>query len=413
MKESPGEIQKQTPPSTNVLETGNPQAYNPGRQKERALGWVILPLRLFLGITFLYGGFQKLTDPQYFDPSARGYIGKQIEAFATGSPIHNFLINVALFHAHLFGALVAYGELAIGIATLLGFLTLPAAFSGLLLNVLFFLSATWRVYPYFYGSDIVFIFCWITLLVAGSVSSVLPTVDGFIVSLLLKPPSSGWRLKLGRVLRVFLGVREKAYPQEGIQKISNNQRRQYPPATIRKNYKQKQGALQQPNKARRSFIWGAVTGGFVMLTLAWTAERLHLVPQSVNNLVSQAPTPAPTQQTPGLSGTTVTNGSSTIIGHTSDVPINNATSFTIPSNGDPGVLIHLNNGQFVAFDAVCTHAGCPVDYDPGTQHLICPCHGAEFDPAHAAAVLGGPTITPLASVSIHVDNTTGTIMLGS
>lgn len=413
MKESPGEIQKQTSPSTKVVESGNPQVYNSGTQKERTIGWVILPLRLFLGVTFVYGGVQKLTDPQYFDPSARGYIGKQIEAFATGSPIHNFLINVALSHAHLFGALVAYGELSIGIATLLGFLTQPAAFFGLLLNVLFFLSATWRVYPYFYGSDIVFIFCWITLLFAGSVSGVLPTVDGFIVSLLLKSSTSGWRLKVGRVLRVILGVREKVNSPEGTQKISNNQRRQYPPATIRKNYKRKQEGLRQPNKARRSFILGAVTGGLVMLALAWTAERLHLVPQTINNLVSQAPTPVPTQQTPRLSGTTVTHGSSTIIGHINDIPINKATSFTIPSNGDPGVLIHLNNGQFVAFDAVCTHAGCPVDYDPGTQHLICPCHGAEFDPAHAAAVLAGPTNTPLISVPIHVDNATGTITLSS
>src|SRR5260370_6965821 len=111
-----------------------------------------------------------------------------------------------------------------------------------------------------------------------------------------------------------------------------------------------------------------------MLALAWTAERLRLVPQSVNNLVSQAPTPVPTQQTPGLSGTTVTNGSSTIIGHTSDVPINNATSFTIPSNGDPGVLIHLNNGQFVAFDPLCPHPASPVDYDPVTQHFLSPYH---------------------------------------
>src|SRR5260370_9145098 len=157
MKESPGEIQKQTPPATNVLETGNPQAYNPGRQKERALGWVSVPLRLFLGINFLYGGFQKLTDPQYFDPSARGYIGKQIEAFATGSPIHNFLINVVLSHAHLFGALVAYGELAIGIATLLSFLTLPAAFSALLPNGPFFLSPTCPAYPYSHCSHTIFI----------------------------------------------------------------------------------------------------------------------------------------------------------------------------------------------------------------------------------------------------------------
>src|SRR5205085_5153117 len=96
-------------------------------------------------------------------------------------PIFNFLINFAEPHARLFGALVAYGELAIGIGVLLGLLLRPAAFFGILLNVLFFLSATWRVHPYFYGSDIVFIFCWITLLLAGPLNSGLPTLDALLI----------------------------------------------------------------------------------------------------------------------------------------------------------------------------------------------------------------------------------------
>jgi thiosulfate dehydrogenase [quinone] large subunit len=150
-----------------------------------------------------------------------------------------------------------------------------------------------------------------------------------------------------------------------------------------------------------------------MLGLAWIAETLHLIPQNFNTTITPTLSPIPAQGTPAFSGGTASPGTSTIIGHVSDVPVNSATSFTIPSNSDPGVLIHLNNGQFVAFDAACTHAGCPVDYDPGTQHLICPCHGAEFDPAHAAAVLSGPTNIPLTSVPIHVNNAGGTITLGS
>src|SRR6266566_6516045 len=193
------------------------QVNAPQQPATRSLApWVLLPMRLFLGITFVYAGVQKLADPQFLNPAARGYIGKQIVAFASGSPLHVLLIRLVP-HAALFGALVAYGEIAIGLGALLGLLFRPAAFFGILVNLVFFLSATWHVYPYFYGSDIVFIFCWITLLFAGAVSSVLPTVDGFIVSLLLKPSSFGWQLKLGRVLRVILGVREKAYPPEGIQ----------------------------------------------------------------------------------------------------------------------------------------------------------------------------------------------------
>src|SRR6266566_9949626 len=94
--------------------------------------WALLPLRLFLGITFLYAGLQKLTDPQFFNPAARGYIGKQITAFATGSPLHDILIRLVP-HAALVGGLTAYGEIAIGLGALLGLLFRPAAFFGILI----------------------------------------------------------------------------------------------------------------------------------------------------------------------------------------------------------------------------------------------------------------------------------------
>ncbi|HYU75121.1 MAG TPA: Rieske 2Fe-2S domain-containing protein, partial [Ktedonobacteraceae bacterium] len=78
----------------------------------------------------------------------------------------------------------------------------------------------------------------------------------------------------------------------------------------------------------------------------------------------------------------------------------------------PGILVRLNNGQVVAYDAVCTHVGCPVDYDPSSQLLVCPCHGAAFDPAKSAAVVQGPAATPLTDVPIHINNTTGAITAG-
>jgi Rieske Fe-S protein len=55
-----------------------------------------------------------------------------------------------------------------------------------------------------------------------------------------------------------------------------------------------------------------------------------------------------------------------------------------------------------------------VTYDPKTHLLVCPAHGAIFDPAHGGRVVQGPanqpasSIAPLPQVSIAV-NADGTI----
>jgi thiosulfate dehydrogenase [quinone] large subunit len=75
-------------------------------------------------------------------------------------------------------------------------------------------------------------------------------------------------------------------------------------------------------------------------------------------------------------------------------------TFTDPASGDPAVAVALSGGSVVAFDAICTHAGCQVAYDSSQRLLTCPCHGAAFDPSHSAAVVAGPAPTPLASIKV-------------
>ena len=365
---------------------------------------VLLPLRLFLGITFIYAGMQKLTDPQFFNPVATGYIGKQITALANGSPLHTFLLQFIAPHASLFGLLIAYGEIAIGLGTLLGFLLRPAAFFGTVLSIIFFLTATWRVYPYFYGSDIVFTFCWITFILNGPLNTGLPSIDEWLTVSLLESVPPQRQLRLARVLHVFLGTGSTAI-QSASMSGENGLNRPVQPV------RRRQSVVQRAKETRRSFLLGTLTGAGSFLGLAAFGYALHIFLRGSSSIDDNAlPTQPPSSlaSTPSSMSTTATPS---IIAQVSAVPSNSAVTFTIPSNNDPGVLIHLSNGNFVAYDALCTHAGCPVDYDPGSHLLLCPCHGAAFDPAKGGAVVQTPAETPLASLAIRLDSATGAITL--
>jgi thiosulfate dehydrogenase [quinone] large subunit len=133
-----------------------------------------------MGVTFLYAGLQHLTDSSYFDPSKSGYIGHLISQYAVGSPIHDFLLGTVAPNAVLFGWTVAIAEVLVGIATLSGFLFRVAAAAGLMLNFTFFLSATWNAFPFYFGSDIVFVMCWLTLLLTGP--QIGQSVDGILAN---------------------------------------------------------------------------------------------------------------------------------------------------------------------------------------------------------------------------------------
>ncbi|HEY8286496.1 MAG TPA: hypothetical protein VIJ28_19070 [Chloroflexota bacterium] len=57
----------------------------------------ILPARLFLGGTFLYAGLQKFTDPQFFSPTAPGFVGHQLSGYVhAGSPLSFLLTSLAI-----------------------------------------------------------------------------------------------------------------------------------------------------------------------------------------------------------------------------------------------------------------------------------------------------------------------------
>ena len=79
-----------------------------------------------------------------------------------------------------------------------------------------------------------------------------------------------------------------------------------------------------------------------------------------------------------------------------------AATFTDPATGDPGLVLQLTKGQFVAYDAVCPHAGCTVGYSPGARLIVCPCHGSEFDPT-TGAVISPPAPRGLTQIHLAVN----------
>jgi len=98
------------------------------------------------------------------------------------------------------------------------------------------------------------------------------------------------------------------------------------------------------------------------------------------------------------------------IANTSEVAAGKSVLFTYPHKDRPAVLIHLASGEFVAYDAICTHLGCQIHFDEEPikgwegkkDNLFCACHGGVFDPTNGD-VLAGPPPRPMPKVKLEVD----------
>jgi thiosulfate dehydrogenase [quinone] large subunit len=164
----------------------------------------------------------------------------------------------------------------------------------------------------------------------------------------------------------------------------------------------------QIDRDRRNFLRGALALGVIS---AATLVLRNLGPNS-----QPGPTPQPTSSmtlavadSPVVqSGQPATNAQ--LVANASSIPLDQSLIYNDPSQG-PIILIHLDNGKFVAYSAICTHAGCQVQFDPSLKDIVCPCHGAVYDPYRNAQVIGGPAPFPLQNVPIQYDSSTGNIYL--
>jgi len=154
------------------------------------LGRALLPLRAFLGFTFCFAGLQKLANPRFFDAADPASIQAQLAGAARRSPVHA-LISPLTHVAVPLGVLIAFGELAVGVGTLLGLRARLAAVGGIALSFMLFLTVSFHTSPYYTGADIVFVFAWTPLLLAGA-GSVL-SLDAAIADWAKKRPAPAWR----------------------------------------------------------------------------------------------------------------------------------------------------------------------------------------------------------------------------
>ncbi len=81
----------------------------------------------------------------------------------------------------------------------------------------------------------------------------------------------------------------------------------------------------------------------------------------------------------------------------------------VDAPNDTLVVVRMTDTTYVALSAVCTHAGCEVDFDASADRLTCPCHGSVF--TLSGAVVNGPANRPLKTYAVALSGTTLSITL--
>jgi Rieske Fe-S protein len=66
----------------------------------------------------------------------------------------------------------------------------------------------------------------------------------------------------------------------------------------------------------------------------------------------------------------------------------------------PALLIRVNDTEWRAFSAICTHLNCTVQYQDSTQQIWCACHNGFYD--MNGKVVSGPPPRPLEEYAVHV-----------
>lgn len=163
------------------------------------MSWLWLIIRVYVGWEWTVAGWNKVTNPVWVGPDA----GKAVQGFLLGalektSGAHpdvtgwyaEFIKTTAIPNASLFSHMVAFGELFVGIALILGLFTGISAFFGAFMNMNYLLAGTVSSNPVLFLLQLFLILAWRT---AGWIG-----LDRYALPYLGTPWSSGKLLKKKR-----------------------------------------------------------------------------------------------------------------------------------------------------------------------------------------------------------------------
>lgn len=128
-----------------------------------------LPIRLFLGFSWLEAGIGKATGGGWLDggSSLAGYWERAVSIPAEGRPPISYdwyrdFVNVLLNgnHETWFSWVITFGEIAVGIGLILGILTGIAAFFGALMNMSFLLAGSASTNPVLFTAAVGLMLAW-------------------------------------------------------------------------------------------------------------------------------------------------------------------------------------------------------------------------------------------------------------
>ena len=149
------------------------------------MSWFWLVVRVYIGYEWLMAGWEKLGSPVWTGDKAgtavKGFLSGALKLTAGEHPSVSgwyayFVENVALPNATLFSYLVVYGEIAIGVALILGVFTGIAAFFGTFLNLNFLFAGTVSTNPVMLLLQLFLILAWRTAGWVGLDRYVLPAL---------------------------------------------------------------------------------------------------------------------------------------------------------------------------------------------------------------------------------------------